>query len=102
MSLSTHVLDTAKGAPAAGVAVRLSREAGGWSEVASGVTDADGRLRDWVSEVDWVPGRYRLAFETGGPFFPVVTVEFVVADTGRHYHVPVLLSPYGYTTYLGS
>jgi 5-hydroxyisourate hydrolase len=100
MSLSTHVLDTARGMPAAGVPVRLTREDG--SPVADGVTDADGRLRDWVSEVDWVPGRYRLTFETGGPFFPVVAVEFVVADTGRHHHVPLLLSPYGYTTYLGS
>jgi 5-hydroxyisourate hydrolase len=100
MSLSTHVLDTARGAPASGVAVRLAREDG--SPIAEGVTDVDGRLRDWVSEVDWVPGRYRLTFETGGPFFPVVTVEFAVTDTGRHYHVPLLLSPYGYTTYLGS
>jgi 5-hydroxyisourate hydrolase len=100
MSLSTHVLDTARGVPAPGVPVRLTREDGGL--VAEGVTDADGRLRDWVSEVDWVPGRYRLTFQTGGPFFPVVTVEFAVADTDRHYHVPLLLSPYGYTTYLGS
>jgi 5-hydroxyisourate hydrolase len=100
MSLSTHVLDTARGMPAAGVPVRLTRADG--ALVAEGVTDTDGRLRDWVSEVDWVPGWYRLVFETGGPFFPVVTVEFAVADTGRHYHVPLLLSPYGYTTYLGS
>ena len=102
MSLSTHVLDTARGVPAAGVPVHLDRFDDAWREVAAGKTDSYGRLRDWVSEVDWVAGRYRLTFQTGGPFFPVVTVEFVVADTGRHYHVPLLLSPYGYTTYLGS
>jgi len=103
MSLSTHVLDTARGAPAAGVPISLTAERDGqWTGVAEGVTDADGRLRDWVSEVDWTPGRYRLAFHTGGPFFGDVTVEFTVTDTGRHYHVPLLLSPYGYTTYLGS
>ncbi len=101
MSLSTHVLDTARGEPAPGVPVRLERAG---REVASGVTDADGRLRDWTGPL--APGTYRLVFDTGaylgdGAFFPEVVVTFTLAGD-RHYHVPLLLSPYGYTTYRGS
>jgi hydroxyisourate hydrolase len=103
MSLSTHVLDTARGEPAAGVPVRLHRLTGdGWTPIASGATDADGRLRDWVPESEWGSGRYRLVFETGGAFFPQVEVVFEVLEPDRHHHVPLLLSPYGYTTYRGS
>jgi 5-hydroxyisourate hydrolase len=105
MSLSTHVLDTGSGEPAAGVPVRLEREHdGAWAPVAAGVTDGDGRLRDWVPESVWSAGRYRLVFDTAArsAFFPRVQVEFVVADPARHHHVPLLLSPYGYTTYRGS
>lgn len=101
MSLSTHILDTARGAPARGVQVRL--ELGG-DVLASGVTDDDGRLRDWTGPL--APGSYRLVFDTGaylGPdaFFPEVAVAFTVTD-GAHLHVPLLLSPYGYSTYRGS
>ena len=103
MSLSTHVLDTARGEPAAGVPVRLERhQDGGWAAVASGTTDADGRLRDWVPTADWGAGAYRLVFTTDGPFFPEVVVVFRVTEPDRHHHVPLLLGPYGYTTYRGS
>jgi 5-hydroxyisourate hydrolase len=100
MSLSTHVLDTTRGEPARGVPVRLERAG---VLVAEGVTDDDGRLRFPLSEA----GRFRLVFDTAahlGPaaFFPEVTVAFQVTDPERHLHVPLLLSPYGYTIYRGS
>ena len=100
MSLSTHVLDTARGEPAAGVPVRLER---GGAAMASGVTGGDGRLR-LAGEL--LPGRYRLVFDAAaylgpGAFYPEVSVVFEVADPGRHLHLPLLLSPYGYTTYRG-
>ena len=105
MTLSTHVLDTGLGEPAAGIAVRLERERdGGWHEIAAGVTDEDGRLRDWVPEEQWAAGTYRLVFDTAArsAFFPEVSVVFFVSEPGRHHHVPLLLSPYGYSTYRGS
>jgi 5-hydroxyisourate hydrolase len=100
MSLSTHVLDTARGEPAAGVGIRLERDG---VTVREAVTDADGRVREF-GPIE--PGRYRLVFDTAAylgtdAFFPSVTVEFAVADD-RHYHVPLLLSPFGYSTYRGS
>lgn len=105
-TLSTHVLDTATGRPAAGVAVRLQDAAGG--TIAEAVTDADGRVRPLGGELD--PGDYQLTFVTGeyftaaggAAFHPRVTVEFTVTAGEPHYHVPLLLSPYGYTTYRGS
>ncbi len=106
--LSTHVLDTARGEPAGGVPVRLDRAvAAGWAPVATGTTDPDGRLRDWVPAAHWRAGTYRLVFDTAaylGPdaFFPEVAVVFAVAEPGRHQHVPLLLSPFGYATYRGS
>jgi 5-hydroxyisourate hydrolase len=108
MTLSTHVLDNATGEPARGVPVRLERRDGdGWRPIAAGRTDTDGRLRDWVPGAEWTAGAYRLIFDTAdhlgpGAFFPEVSVVFQVADPGRHLHVPLLLSPYGYTTYRGS
>lgn len=103
MSLSTHVLDTARGEPVPGMAVRLERRTGdGWEPVAHGTTDADGRLRDWVPQGRWGTGRHRLVFDTAGAFFPEVSVVFEVTEPQRHLHVPLLLSPYGYTTYRGS
>jgi 5-hydroxyisourate hydrolase len=110
MSLSTHVLDSALGRPAEGVPVRLEHRAGdAWEAVASGVTDADGRLRDWVPAGRFGRGTYRLIFETAGyfagrgvdAFYPEVVVTFAVTDDGHH-HVPLLLSPYAYSTYRGS
>ncbi len=108
MSLSTHVLDTAHGEPARGVPVLLERWDGdGWLAVARGRTDGDGRLRDWVPDGQWRTGRYRLVFDTAavhgaGAFFPEVAVVFAVTDPSGHHHVPLLLSPFGYTTYRGS
>jgi 5-hydroxyisourate hydrolase len=99
------VLDTAVGRPAAGVPVRLeARGDGGWQHVVDGRTDADGRIGGWGVES---AGVYRLVFGTGdhlGPdaFYPEVVVAFRVADPAQHYHVPLLLSPFGYSTYRGS
>ena len=104
MSLvTTHVLDTANGVPASGIAVRL--ETAG-TLIAEGVTDSDGRVHDLGPErLD--AGVYRLTFDTGaylGPdaFFPEITVSFRILDPGAHHHVPVLLSPFSYSTYRGS
>ena len=105
MSLSTHVLDTGVGEPAAGVPVVLEcAHDGGWRRVAAGVTDEDGRIRDFVPEQEWHAGTYRLTFSTAGRsvFFPEVSVVFFVAEPSRRHHVPLLLSPYGYSTYRGS
>lgn len=102
-TLSTHVLDTVRGEPAIGLRVHLSRAVDdGWESVAEGVTDEDGRVGGFG---ELGPGIYRLGFETGAygnRFFPFVHVVFQV-DVGRdHYHVPLLLSQFGYTTYRGS
>jgi 5-hydroxyisourate hydrolase len=101
--ITTHVLDTSVGRPAPGVAVSLLRDA---VEVASGATDADGR---WVALGGdaTTPGDYRLTFATGdyfagASFHPRVVVDFTVSDADQHHHVPLLLSPFGYTTYRGS
>lgn len=105
MSLSTHILDTSRGRPAAGVAVRLdARDETAWRPVAEGKTDQDGRITGWATER---AGAYRLVFDTGsylGPdgFYPEVVVAFRVAAAGEHYHVPLLISPFGYSTYRGS
>ena len=107
--ISTHVLDTARGHPAEGVPVVLARDGGdGWEELASAVTDGDGRVRELLAG-DLHDGRYRLTFDTGtyfrvvgdAAFYPEVSVVFTVAG-GGHHHVPLLLSPFGYTTYRGS
>ena len=101
-TLSTHILDTATGEPATGVEVRLMRWAGdGWVDPTLRETGPDGRAS--FGEVP--SGRHRLAFETGeygNSMFPYVHVVFDVDAERDHYHVPLLLSPYGYTTYRGS
>lgn len=110
MTLSTHVLDTSTGRPAVGVAVRLESEGadGSWAPAASGHTDSDGRLRDWLPAGVPAAGRHRLVFDTGAyfaavpAFFPQVGIEFEVTAPGEHHHVPLLLSPFGYSTYRGS
>jgi 5-hydroxyisourate hydrolase len=104
VSLSTHVLDTAAGHPAAGVGVRLERFDGpdaGWTVITGAATDGDGRVAGLPLEA---AGPYRLIFDTArrSPFFPEVTITFQVADPAEHYHVPLLLAPYGYATYRGS
>lgn len=96
-TLSTHVLDTAAGLPAAGVKVTLESRSG--TPLAEGFTDQDGRIKPLGGEL--AQGDYVLRFATGGPFFPEVVIVFTIADE-RHHHVPVLLSPYGYSTYRGS
>ena len=109
--ITTHVLDTSRGRPAVGVSVTLERETeGGWTTVGSGTTDADGRVRDLMGEgAEVEAATYRLTFETGAyfaalgvkSFYPRVVVVFT-ADAREHYHVPVLVNPFGYSTYRGS
>jgi 5-hydroxyisourate hydrolase len=110
--ITTHVLDTARGAPAAGVRVALHRESdtGTWTRVGEGSTDADGRLRTLLAPGALSAGAYRIAFEVGAyfrsqnvdAFWREVTIEFVVGAEEGHYHVPLLVSPFGYSTYRGS
>ena len=103
MSVTTHVLDATAGRPAAGLAVRLSGLDG--APLADGATDPDGRCA--LAPYDLEPGTYQLTFDTGGyfagrTFYPSVTVTFRITDGGAHHHVPLLLSPWSYTTYRGS
>ena len=104
--ITTHVLDTAKGKPASGVKIRLDVQHGTtWESIATGTTDADGRLRTLTENVPLEVALYRLTFSTGAynnGFFPEVAIVFKVDDPSQHYHVPLLLSPYGYSTYRGS
>jgi 5-hydroxyisourate hydrolase len=111
VSISTHVLDTMRGSPAAGLEVTLSRREadGDWTVVGQAVTDADGRVRELADdEID--AGDYRLEFATQpyfarsglSAFYPEVAVVFSVEDPTGHVHVPLLLSPFGYTTYKGT
>ncbi|BBY53490.1 hydroxyisourate hydrolase [Mycobacterium koreense] len=109
-TISSHVLDTALGRPASGMAVDLDLLDGARTHpVGTSVTDADGRVGD-LSRAPLHEGVYRLTFDTAGYFaatgqrglFPVVTVTFTVADPGGHYHVPLLLSPFAYSVYRGS
>jgi 5-hydroxyisourate hydrolase len=112
--VTTHVLDTSVGRPAEGVPVRLERaapEGGGWEQVGRGTTDADGRVGDLAPDGRRLAGgRYRLSFDTAAyftrsgrrAFYPEVAIVFAIADEDEHYHVPLLLNPYGYSTYRGS
>jgi 5-hydroxyisourate hydrolase len=121
-AVTTHVLDTAKGIPAVGVAVRLERaggsggggdggvDGGGGGEIARGRTDEDGRVRS-LGPAELPDGTYRLVFETGAYlagqgqraiFFPEVAITFVLDGAAAHCHVPLLLSPFAYSTYRGS
>jgi len=113
MRISTHVLDTARGVPARDMAVKLERQerAGEWRLIGSGRTDANGRCDQLLSDGETLAaGAYRVEFETGAyhaaqnvqALFPLVQVTFVVRDGEKHFHIPLLLSPYGYTTYRGS
>jgi len=109
--ITTHVLDTARGQPAAGLPIRLDRQVGhGWSELASGVTNADGRIANLMAEGALEAATYRMCFDTGiyfaaqgvPGFYPYVEVVFTITAPDEHYHVPLLLSPFGYSTYRGS
>jgi 5-hydroxyisourate hydrolase len=122
VTLSTHVLDATTGRPAAGVQVRLdcaisgggdaSGSGGGWAPASRGQTDGDGRLRlaGYGGSAAFEPGVYRITFATGAyfsargaaSFYPEVTITFEITDRDEHYHVPLLLSPYAYSTYRGS
>jgi 5-hydroxyisourate hydrolase len=105
-AITTHVLDTAAGRPGAGIRVELSLSSGGnWEVLGHAVTDSDGRARSLLAGGHILAaGLYRLRFETRplSAFFPEVTICFEVRDPNQHYHVPLLLSPYGYSTYRGS
>lgn len=105
--LSTHVLDAVAGSPAVGIRVSLFQSVEG--EIATATTDADGRVPElWSGPL--APGTYRLSFDTGTyfevtntpTFYPEVSISFTVTDTDAHYHVPLLLSPFAYSTYRGS
>jgi 5-hydroxyisourate hydrolase len=103
-TVSTHVLDTGEGRPADGVNVTLERSVdGGWQHVGQGVTDGNGRIATLGLALG--SGVYRLVFATGdagNPFFPEVHLIVDLDEAEDHYHLPILLSPYGYTTYRGS
>jgi len=97
--ISTHILDMSKGKPAAGIKLELLREG---ETIAAAETNHDGRTDKPLLEQPIIdPGEYTLIFHTGG-FFPVVTITFLVKNGYENYHVPLLLSPYGYSTYRGS
>ena len=110
--ITTHVLDTSLGRPAAGVPVTLEIQTlgGAWKEISRGATDADGRLRHLLAPDALEKATYRLTFDTKayfkahhkGGFYPQVSVVFEIHNAAEHYHVPLLLSPYGYSTYRGS
>ena len=105
--VTTHILDLVQGKPAAGVGVRLYA---GDGHLAGGVTDDDGRVEAWDAAFTLTPGKYRLEFDVlpwfagrgERSFYEDVHISFRVKDTNEHYHVPLLLSPYGYSTYRGS
>jgi len=112
-AITTHVLDTSRGCPAAGVPVVLEQRAVGdrWDAVGRGETDADGRVPGLLAEgAALVPGVYRLVFDTDRyfharglrAFYPQIVVVFEATPGEAHYHVPLLLSPFGYTTYRGA
>jgi len=107
MSISTHILDTSLGKPAAGVPVQLEHAG---VVLARGTTDSDGRIRDLGPRVGLPAGDYRLVFEVreylagkgADPLYPEVVVSFTIRDGAEPYHLPLLLSPFGYSTYRGS
>jgi len=110
-AITTHVLDTSTGRPASGVPVTLERQAGSdWQIAGRGLTNQDGRLSDLLAGSSLAAGTFRLTFDTAAyfrarkqpAFYPQVQVIFTVEDAAQHYHVPLLLSPYGYSTYRGS
>ncbi len=110
--ITTHVLDTSRGRPASGVPVLLEiREEDGWREIGRALTDDDGRVRQLLpAGSSLTPGVYRLTFDLDRyftareveSFYPEAAIVFHVRDAAQHHHVPLLLSPFGYSTYRGS
>ncbi|KAB7648308.1 hydroxyisourate hydrolase [Polymorphobacter fuscus] len=109
--ISTHVLDLASGVGGKDVPVTLARRQadGGWTEIAAARTDANGRIRSFGDAARFAPGLYRLQFDLSAypddktaRFFPEITLTFRVDDAAGHYHVPVVVSPFGYSTYRGN
>ena len=110
--ITTHILDTSLGLPARGVPIVLARLAdnGAFETVGQGVTNADGRVADLLEAGTLAKGTYRMHFDTGSyfaqqgtsGFYPYVDVVFQIEVTDQHYHVPLLLNPFGYSTYRGS
>ena len=112
-AITTHVLDISQGRPAGGVQVQLEFEvsASVWQMIGAGMTDEDGRLRSLLSpDHRLIQGNYRITFKTGAyfaqhrieGFYPEVSIIFTIREAAQHYHVPLLLSPFGYSTYRGS
>ncbi len=112
-AITTHVLDISIGVPACGILVTLDRQKsdGGWEQIGTQITDNDGRARDLIPGGEGVTKAiHRLTFEVGpyfsgrevDAFYSEVTIAFIVNDVSQHYHVPLLLSPFGYSTYRGS
>lgn len=113
MGISTHILDVARGKPAEGIAVALQKQRGDddWLPVGNGVTNADGRVASLLpAQVPLEAGTYRISFKVqeyvdrhhGKGFYPRVEIAFAVGNPSEHFHVPLLLSPFGYSTYRGS
>jgi 5-hydroxyisourate hydrolase len=111
-AVTTHILDISRGRPAVGVVVALALQSDqGWQDLGQGTTNKDGRVNNLLpDDFKFAPGVYRLTFDTGAyfaaqhveSFYSQVTISFVVRDATAHYHVPLLLSPFGYSTYRGS
>ncbi|MFT7246627.1 MAG: 5-hydroxyisourate hydrolase [Candidatus Azotimanducaceae bacterium] len=105
--ITTHILDTSTGRPAAGVRLTLFGPDG---QITRGVTDVDGRVKQWQDAFELQSAKYRIEFEVEpyfvekqlASFYEDVHISFRVQDTSEHYHVPLLLSPFGYSTYRGS
>ncbi|XP_062550815.1 5-hydroxyisourate hydrolase [Armigeres subalbatus] len=116
MGLSTHILDTSRGKPAVNVAITLYRGTSevpkSWEEIGQGVTDNDGRYKGFFADnpAGFTNGRYKLRFLVGQYYetlktdtlYPFVEIVFDIKDSSQHYHIPLLLNPFGYSTYRGS
>lgn len=109
--LSTHILDTTRGMPASGISVRLLKSVNEtWLHIKESTTEETGRCADLADAETFQAGRYKLQFEVGKYFndlkikslYPIIEITFDVTDAKEHYHIPLLLNPFGYTTYRGS
>jgi len=110
-AITTHVLDTSRGCPAAGLRVELQMRSGAeWKSIGSGITDANGRCATLMGDKKLLAGGYRLLFDAGAyfklqhaeTFYSEIPIAFEILHPEAHYHVPLLISPFGYSTYRGS